>query len=1419
MTATIDKKVVEMAFENSQFEQNVGKSLSTIDRLKKALNFSDSAKSFDGISQSASRVNLGSLGDAANNVGLKFSAMGILAITTLVNIANAAYQAGARLVKALTIDPITTGLNEYETKLNSVQTILANTQKEGTNLETVTKALNELNTYSDKTIYNFQQMARNVGTFTAAGVKLDTSVAAIKGIANLAAVSGSNAEQASTAMYQLSQALSTGTVRLMDWNSVVNAGMGGQVFQDALVETARVHGVAVDQIIKDEGSFRNSLQRGWLTSEVLAETLQKFTGDLNADQLRTMGYSEEQIASIIALGKTANDAATKVKTFTQLFDTLKEAAQSGWAQTWELVIGDFNEAKSFLTDLNNWFGGMIGASANARNAIIKGWKDLGGRTKLIEAFEHTLNIIIGIINPIKEAFKEFFPPTTAQQLFNITSGLAAFAEKIKMAVEGTDRIKRIFRGVFAVFDIVRIAVVALAKQFGILVGSFSDTGDGLAELIARFGDWLVKLRDAIKQSDVFTTIFSNIANVIGPLLHGVLGFFSALINGFKSTDKVTKSNSFANFLSELGEKFKAFGKLGIIISKVLELLSKVAEKIGPIVAKIGEKLGDLANHALDAMTRGLDKLDTGKILDFLNKGLLGGVLVSLTTFINKSKSIVGGGLFAGILLSVKNFIDEGGSVFKGVSGILDSVKGSLQAYQKSLKANTLLKIAGAIALLAASIIALTLVDQNKLVNATAVIGAMFVGLTSTLDVFEKSTDGGRKLLVMTASLIGISSSLLILSGAILILSKLDPKEALQGVAAVGAILGLLLLFQKFSSGSKGLAGATLGLIGLSVALLGLNIAIKSFGGMETDVLEKGLLGMAAALTIVGVAMNTMNTSIAGAASLLIASAAIMVLSGALKMVGSLSLEEIGLGLLAIAGVLTVLGVAGALLTPVAPTIVLIAISLLAISVSATALGVAIAAVGIGLGALAVGIVTLAGLSGAGIAALTLVITGLASLMPMLATQIVKAITAFLVELAKSIPKVIKAMQQIALALLKGFVGIAPQFVAVVLDLIGQLLAALLTKQPEIIEAGYQILIGFLKGIRDNIGEITTVSIQIITEYLKAVTAQLPSIIDSGWKLIISFVDGMTKAVDDHLPVLIDSVQKLGWAIVEGVLKGLISSHASAKEGIAKLGQILIDGFKENLGIHSPSSVFAQLAAFIVDGLVQGIIQNAFKAVSEIVKMGVKIVDALKGKYNDMLTAGKNLVTGFANGITQYVSNAVKAAGDLARAVLATVAKVFDSHSPSKKMIEQGKFVDQGLAGGISKFASLILFATKDLGKDTVNEFSNIVSRISDAINSDPDFNPTITPVLDLTNFKNGGSQISSMLGTPTLNLATAATQASWIGGKKEILDQKTTSTDTPKTKGDVIFTQNNYSPTELSRIEIYRQTKNQLLQAKGLVGA
>ena len=373
MSRTIDERVVEMRFDNRQFEQNVQTSLSTLDKLKRGLDLDGAAKGLENLGTAAKKCDMSALSSSVETVRAKFSAFEVVAMTALSNITNSAINTGKQLVSALTIDPIKTGFQEYETQIGAIQTILANTQHEGTNLQQVNRALDELNTYADKTIYNFTEMTRNIGTFTAAGVDLQTSVDSIKGIANLAAVSGSTSQQASTAMYQLSQALAAGKVSLMDWNSVVNAGMGGKVFQDALVRTSELLGTGAENAINMYGSFRESLTRGeWLTTEVLTETLKQFAGAYSEADLIQQGFTEAQAKEIAQMAQTAEDAATKVKTFTQLWDTLKESAQSGWTATWEILVGDFEEAKELLTEISNTIGGVISESAQARNEFLSG---------------------------------------------------------------------------------------------------------------------------------------------------------------------------------------------------------------------------------------------------------------------------------------------------------------------------------------------------------------------------------------------------------------------------------------------------------------------------------------------------------------------------------------------------------------------------------------------------------------------------------------------------------------------------------------------------------------------------------------------------------------------------------------------------------------------------------------------------------------------------------------------------------------------------------------------------------------------------------------------------------------------------------------------------------------------------------------
>lgn len=914
MSTTVDERVVEMRFDNKQFEQNIQTSLSSLDKLKKSLNLEGAAKGLETVNDAANKCsgNMSPLSNAVETVRVRFSALEVMAITALQNITNSALAAGKNLVSAFTIDPIKSGFEEYETQINAVQTILANTSSKGTTIDQVNNALDELNHYADMTIYNFTEMTRNIGTFTAAGVDLDTSVAAIKGIANLAAVSGSNSQQASTAMYQLSQALAAGTVKLQDWNSVVNAGMGGQVFQDALKETAKVHGIAIDEMIKDEGSFRETLSKGWLTSDILTETLAKFTGDLNEDQLRTMGYTDDQIKSIMEMGKTANDAATKVKTFTQLFDTLKEAAQSGWTQSWEIIVGDFEEAKELLTEVSDTFSAVINASADARNKMLQDWKDLGGRTMMIEAVKNVFEGLVSVAKPVREAFNEIFPPMTGKQLAEITERIRDLTAKFKMGEESSKNLKNTFKGVFAVLDIVGQAFKAVAGGIGELIGLFLPAGNGVLSLTGSFGEYLVKLDETVKKTDVFGKAVSTVVDIVKTAI---------------------------TFVKTAGEKVKEFGKTAgeKFDFPGFELFHSFLERVHDRMAQIGDGAGKMKSGvivAFEMMGEALEKCKFLKVMEALwtaVKVIAGGIADAVGTMMGTLAEKLGDADFSGVLdvlnsiavggiaLSISKFLKsvteplEGlNGVLEGVTGILDGVRGCFEAYQTNLKAGTLLKIGAAIALLAGSIVAISLIDSDKLSASLGAITVLFANLLGAMAIFNKiSSDTGKVAKACTA-MIAMSVAVSILAGALKKVSDLDWGELARGLVGIAGLTTIVVASSKaMESGQKQVMKGATSLIIFGAAIKILASACKDLSKLQWDELGRGLTGVGVLFAEIAVFLRVAKFNgkmLSTATGIVILAAAMKVLASACKDFGQMEWSEIGKGLAGIGGLLAELAI-------------------------------------------------------------------------------------------------------------------------------------------------------------------------------------------------------------------------------------------------------------------------------------------------------------------------------------------------------------------------------------------------------------------------------------------------------------------------------------------------------------------------------
>ena len=460
--ATIDERVVSLKMNNKQFLSAIKESASSMDRLKESLKMEGAANGLKRMGEIAKNTTLGDLARSAVDAASNMSVMQGIGITALGGIGAAAISAGKSMLQSF-IQPAIDGFHEYETQINAVQTILANTSQNGTTLDQVNAALDELNSYADKTIYNFTEMTSAIGTFTVAGVGLEDATASVKGFSNMAALSGANATQAAQATYQLAQAMSSGVVKLQDWMSLEHAGIAGKQFQDALIETSRIMNTGVDAAIEKQGNFRLSLQEGWLTSEVMMQTLKVMTNDLSEAQIMEMGYSEEQAHKMKQLAQAAGDSATQIRTFSQMIGTWGEALGSGWAETWRILIGDFNQAQTLFTSVGNWVSGAIGDMSRARNDFLKGFVDLGGRDEILRSMLNIFQAMIKVLGQIGTAFRRVFLNASPEGLYKIVKAFADFTEKLIITNNFADKLEWTFTGLFSVFHIFATIIGEVAQ--------------------------------------------------------------------------------------------------------------------------------------------------------------------------------------------------------------------------------------------------------------------------------------------------------------------------------------------------------------------------------------------------------------------------------------------------------------------------------------------------------------------------------------------------------------------------------------------------------------------------------------------------------------------------------------------------------------------------------------------------------------------------------------------------------------------------------------------------------------------------------------------------------------------------------------------------------------------------------------------
>ena len=1160
MSSSIDQRIVEMQFDNAQFEKGISTSLKSLDNLKKGLKLDGASKGLQSVANAANSMNFDGLQSGIYAVQQKFSALEVIGITALQRITNQAISAGETLVKSLSMDQISAGWSKYAAKTKATQTLVA----QGNALDDVNKQMEQLNWFTDETSYNFTDMQENIAKFTATGKGLEESVTAMEGIALWAAASGQNAATARRAMYQLSQAMGAGVMRKEDYKSIQNASMDTdefrqkcldagvalgtlkknadgtyqslvantkafeksqfaehltndawftsdvmmQVYRDyakavdqiytyvqdkadageiittsqaieemgdkvdafglkvfkagqeartfddaidsvkdavstgwmktfelifgdaeqstklwtdlandlyeifaeggnerndylerifgkqsdalteaqwktvaetteasdtlkqALMDTAKAHGVAIDEMINDETSFEQSLSKGWLTSNILSETLKKFTDDtVESTETLTAKLDEyKKIASDVIKGNYGNGAARKTALAEagQDYATIQGIVNKMLAGT-EITIEDLGDAQlKSIGYTDEQVAALRELAKQAEetgtpiNELIESLNKPSGRDLLIESFSNALHGLMAVIEAVKSAWSEAFPAPTAERVYSILEAVNKFTSKLVLTDENSEKLKNSLRGLFDVLGIVTDITYKLANgAFKILSAIMGDVHVNVLDYTEAIGKNLTATRKWIRENETLNKIIDSVVDTIVIWVknvkqwineHQIVTKIARTLNTIFTTmvSVVTKA---ATSVSKWWKSFVEMPAVQTAIEKFKELFFELLEKgkerlddFGPKVQEFFENfkgfdsldfssVSSLFSSFTDAAGSGLgvviDKLDQlkQKVSGFTSS--VKEKFAPLQGFIEQFQQLASQGVkkftlgkiltaFTGLAVigSLTKLGDALSTVGKSVKdiktslvGVLDGLKGVLASYQKEIQSKSIINIALAIAILAGSLIALSFVPTEKLVPATIALGALIgalAGLSAAMGYFAKSKTPANNLnkLFGGLSLVALATSVLLMVTALKQIQSIDvdwPTLAADMVAIV-AILGVLAGGMKLLTALKveSSVGTALTLIAYAMALNMVVKVLSTLKNEDLDTIYSSLFKMSAIMLAVSACARIAGKgSIGGAASMIAVVYSLKQFLELMDTVSGMSLKEIlkGLGVL------------------------------------------------------------------------------------------------------------------------------------------------------------------------------------------------------------------------------------------------------------------------------------------------------------------------------------------------------------------------------------------------------------------------------------------------------------------------------------------------------------------------------------------
>lgn len=1362
MSTRIENEIVEMQFDNRDFEKNVSTSLDTLDKLKTSLKFDDSSKGLSKLSDSIKSVTFDPMLQGLQTVQAKFSALDVMAATVVANLTNSFVNFAKRMANEYLFGNITGGMQEYELKMGSIQTILANAKtKEGlpVTLEMVNDQLQELNKYADLTIYSFKDMTSNIGKFTNAGVDLETAVKAIQGISNVAAVSGANAEEASRAMYNFAQALSSGYVKLMDWKSIENANMATVEFKTQLLETAvamgtvektadgmykvittNASGSSMDDAISATKNFNDSLAYQWMTTDVLTGALSK--------------YSDETTE----IGKKAFAAAQDVKTFSQLLDTVKEGIGSGWATTFEILVGNFEEAKALWSGVYSVLNDIINTSADARNNLLNDWKALGGRTALIDAIRNAWNALLSIVTPIKEAFRDIFPPATAEKLMAITNGIKDFTESLKLSDKQQKELHNTFRGIFSIVKVVWDIAKEIFSVLGKGASIVSTLASKLLELTGAMGEWVASFLEASDIAGLFGDIFEKVGDVLGDFVSFVGDKLSDLKDFLKDAlhfDDISFSKGLANAkdsFNEFADGIKTngiddiFHKIAdaatymkdkvlaafrairdfiaespvvqffkVLIEKIKELGKIIAKHFAPVIAYLGEKIKEL---------------NFKKIFDFVSTLAISGALYKIAKPFES---------FSGLLSKLTDSVDSISQAGGGIKAFFGSLTDTVGEFQKNIKAKTLKEIAISIGILAAALLLLSAVDSKDLSGAIEAMTTLFAELVGSLmvlgkaSIFEKSGIGS-----LAGIMLALSVALALMAGALAKIAKQDPDKMKSALLAITGLIaelaGVAILMGKVSNGNAIMSGASQ-LILLAVAVDIIASAVKKLAKLDEGQLLLGVTSIEiilASLWMMVERLGKKDTSgMEGIAAGLIGFAiAIRIIAGAVKTIGKMKVEDVALGVAAIFAL--IFGIykfatsssfnkigaqTGFALILIATSLTIMAAAMKIIA-SMNLEEIARGLIGIGGALLAIVLFAKAVPKNMPLIAVGLLVCANAILVISAAFAILSKLSNAGVE--KGIVAIGSTLLMLAVAVnaMKGTLGGAAALAVCA--------ASLALLAPVLILLGTVEWDTIIKSIIFLGGALTVL---IVAAY--AASGAIPALLALGAAMFLIGAGvallgvGLTSAAIG-LTAFATSIVTSGGIILAAIpllINGLITSLGTLlnsllnviTENVPAIGKALLALIKTacEVVIKAAPDIFAALKvllegalAFLVDET-PIIVESIFTVITEILAGIASHTAEMIDKLLDVLI---NIIDGLGKGLSEKAPEIRDAILSLLKGILDVILSFFGIHSPSTVFAEIGVNLIQGLINGILSLGSALFGVITDL---VTGIFSTITGFLGD----------------------------------------------------------------------------------------------------------